>query len=125
MIDECLTGNTIQFCQEVTFQVGYFNLTPDFRIFGIKGLALTIPAFPKPALPLPPAFELINKLLEELRKLVTWSIVLAAVVSRILDIIASLRTHAGCWKLLTNLSIFLALGVVFCTLLYTQVNLTG
>lgn len=148
LIDEKLAANQFTLCEGVDFQLGAINVDiPDLHIPGIHldfllfridtpDIDLVIPAFdvgPLPASPVQvlPGLKPINGPLEELRKLVTWSIVLvfavvsivlAAVVTRILDFIASLRTQAGRWKLLTNLSIFLAFFVIFCTLFYTQVN---
>lgn len=130
LIDEGLTGNTIQFCQGVSFQAGPFSITPEFEIFGVKVPALTIPAFPKPALPLLPAFEPINKPLEDLRRFISWNIVAAiAVISLVLAYAASkviafvklLTTAEGRGKILSSISLWLLFFAACCGLFYFTV----
>lgn len=130
LIDEGLTGNTIQFCQGVSFQAGPFHITPEFKIFGVSVPALTIPAIPQPALPLLPPFEPINQPLEELRRFISWNIVaaiagislaLAFIASKVIAFVHLLTTPAGRGKILSSISLWLLLFAVCCGLFYFTV----
>lgn len=105
-------------------ETGGFHILGPVRFWGVH----ILPSIDFPSFSILPALgKVVDPLLEVLRKFVVWNILLAFVAlslgvafiaSRINRFIETLRSAAGRTRILTNLSIWLAFFVIFCTLFY-------